>query len=146
MTPAVRAVVLGGRRELVTNGRFDLDPINGSQNTVQNGWQWSRAGGAVTPTWANGQVSFEPDNTNEVRIDTSFPTIPGRGYTLTFDMLATGAVVSVGTSQGNASLASGSSGTGAGRAFAFTAATDTTWLRIRRTLTGAVTIDNVSVR
>lgn len=131
--------------ELVTNGDFALDPINAAQNTLQNGWYWSRAGGTTTVTWGSGIVTVTTDGTNQGRIDTSFATTAGKTYVASCDITGSAPTWSFGTSQGNTSISSATVASGTNRKRVFTASGSTTWMRFSRSA-ASFTVDNVSVK
>ncbi|HEY6022135.1 MAG TPA: hypothetical protein VIY48_20380 [Candidatus Paceibacterota bacterium] len=134
--------------ERVANGNFAFNPINASQNTVQNGWQWSVAGGTSSATW-NGvdTVTLTGDGTNTVAIDASFPTAAGFTYTLSTDVGINAIAINVGTSRGSGTLLAVSvASPGAGAKYQFTATGTTTWVRFSKTAAASATIKNVSVQ
>lgn len=143
--PRAEGATASSGTELVTNGTFALDPINASQNTVQNGWQWSRATGSSTATWGSGLVTLTPDGTN-VRIDTSFTTTAGKVYVASADLGGNSVSWSIGTTKGGTDITTASTAAGTGRRLVFTASGTTTWMRFSRTPVGTTTIDNVSVK
>lgn len=132
--------------ERVENGTFTANPLSASQNTVQNGWQWSVAGGTSTVTW-NGvdTVTTFGDGVNTVTFDASFPTAVGYTYTLSFDLLTAAINVKIGTAKGGTSLLSVVSSPGTGLKLQFTATGSTTWLRFDKT-TGTAALKNISVQ
>lgn len=132
--------------ERVTNGTFAADPINAAQNTVQNGWQWSRAGGAVTATWVSNAVLLTTDGTNTVRLDTSFTTVAGQTYTMLVDIATSTVTCLVGASQGSGALLNTTITAGTAQPRQFVATGTTTWVRFHRTSVGNATIDNVSIQ
>lgn len=144
--PRGEGAVASSGTELVTNGDFALDPINASQNTLQNGWYWSKAGGSTTVTWGSGAVTITPDGTNQGRIDTSFTTVIGKTYVASLDVTGQTINWNLGTTQGGSSVSTGNAAAGSNRKRVFTATATTTWMRIARTSSGAFTVDNVSVK
>lgn len=129
------------------NGNFALNPINASQTTVQNGWQWQIAGGASTVTWngSNG-VILTPDGTNFADFGSgALTTVVGVTYTITFDLVSLGATVRAGTTALGANLLSTSVSAGTGQKLQFVATTTTSFISFVKTTSGAVTIQNVSV-
>ncbi len=144
--PRGEGAVASSGTELVTNGGFALDPIDASQNTIKNGWQWSRTGGTTTVTWGSGAVTITPDGTNQGRIDTSFITAIGKTYVATVDVSTNTIAWGFGNTQGSSALSTGQAAAGAGRRRVFTATATTTWMRMSRTTAGATTVDNVSVK
>jgi hypothetical protein len=140
------AIPLPDGPELVTNGDFALNPVNAAQNTVQNGWQWSKVGGTSSLTWADGAVTLLGDGTNNISMDTSFTTVVGNIYVISADIGTNAVQTLAGTSRGASNLVSSTLPIGTASRLQFTATTTTTWLRFARTAAVSTTLDNVSVR
>lgn len=82
--------------ERLTNGNFALNPINASQLTIQNGWQWNRAATAVV-SWAAGVVNLNPDGTRSNLFSAPVPgLVVGRSYRLEAD-LGANTIIQTGT-------------------------------------------------
>jgi len=142
--PRAEGAAASSGTELVTNGTFALNPINASQNTLQNGWYWSVNGGTTTVTYGSGLVTVTTDGTNQGRIDTSFATTAGKTYVASCDITGSAPTWSFGTSQGNTSISSATVSAGTNRKRVFTATGSTTWMRFARSA-ASFTVDNVSV-
>jgi len=140
------AVVNGAN--LLTNGDFALNPVSASQNTVQNGWRWSRAAGTATPTYSSGVVTLSPDGTNALRISQQLPAQPSGPatiYTVSVDIGSNTVDILIGTTVNGSQLVN-RTGQGPGTVtFTFSTTGATIWINLVRTAAGAATIDNVSV-
>lgn len=134
--------------EQVTNGTFTLNPINASQNTLQNGWQWQLVGaGSGTVVWTGSTaVTIAGDGTIRSELDTSITTVNGTSYNLYFDCTAQVSNLTIGTSVGGSSIFVGNTGTTTGQSLTFTATSTTTWIGFGRVSAGGAVIDNVSVK
>jgi len=139
--------------ELVTNGDFASNPINASQNTTSNGWQWN-AGGTSAPTYNSGaqNVTLTSDAGGDaVNFNTIlFATVVGVTYTIHLDATLSGGAFTMraGTSIGGNQLLNSTGNTsGTNKQFQFTATTTTSGISI---VFGAASqtmlIDNVSVQ
>ena len=131
--------------ELVTNGDFALDPVNASQNTIQNGWKWSRGGGSIVPVWSDGVVSLTGDGSNQIRIFADFTTTVGQLYELSFTIGVNTGELIVGTTLGGGEILGVSPPVG-GNTYRFIARTTTTYVRFWRTAATQSTVDNVSCK
>lgn len=134
--------------EHVQNGGFSADPLNASQSTVQNGWQWSLAG-TSNVTYSGGAVQLISDGSgNPANLNSmALPTVSGFTYTLSFDLSGgTNAVVRAGTTLGGLTLLNSTRSMGVGQQVQFTAQSSTTYLTfINVTASTTVTVDNVSL-
>jgi len=134
--------------ERVQNGNFALNPINASQNTLQNGWQWAVAGGTSTVTYAANAVTISPDGTNIAKLfSAAIPTVPGFVYTITADITTNGCGVAAGTSAGGSTLLNVTGvSPGTGLKFQFIATTATSFITFYKTGAGNSVVSNVSVQ
>jgi hypothetical protein len=137
--------------ELVTNGNFVSSPINASQNTPQNGWQWNIVGGTSTVTYSNPNVVLTADgsgNAANFQGTTALTTIAGHTYNLSIDASGgTSVTVRVGTAVAGSTLLNVSSGMGIGKRFQFVAGSTTSFISfVNSTASTAVTLTRVSVQ
>jgi hypothetical protein len=137
--------------ERCENGAFTFNPVNASQSTVQNGWQWTIGAGTGTVVYNSGpqNVTVTGDGVNAAQITASIPTVAGFVYTVSVDAggsAATGAL-SVGTSAFGTQLLNGASVSQTnGQKFQFTAVGATSFITFSKTGATAFTFDNVSVQ
>ena len=71
--------------QVITNPTLNLDPVNPSPDTVQNGWEWTVSGGTGTVTWAVGPpsvVTLTGDGTNAAALDQECTVTPAILYTV----------------------------------------------------------------
>jgi hypothetical protein len=134
--------------ERIENGTFTSNPVNASQSTVQNGWQWTIGAGTGTVVYNSGPqtVTITGDGTTAAVIGTmALPTVAGFTYTITADVSGATCNVQAGTTLFGAQLLAVSSGLGTGQKFQFTATSTTSFVSFAKTSAVAATIDNVSV-
>ena len=146
--PRAEGAVAADNVELTTNGTFSANPINASQNTVQNGWSWSIAGGTSTVVWTGGNsVTLTGDGTNKAELDSAvITTVVGRIYIITVDVTGFACAVTAGTTRGGATLLNVTSAVGTGQVFTFTANTTTTYVGFNKTSASGAIVANVSVK
>jgi hypothetical protein len=119
----------------ITNGTFASN-LNGW--TTTGSVAWSSGIAQLTPNGSNGTAS----------VSQSIATVPGRTYSVTFDILTGPVIVVVGTANGVNDLYNPTSALtqpGTGRNFTFTATTTTSYLMFLRAAAGTYGVDNVSI-
>jgi len=132
--------------ERVTNGNFVANPINASQATVQNGWQWSNSSGTGTVTYATNQVTLTGDGTHAAAIFASIPTVSGTTYTITTTTSGTLSSFGFGTAIGGSQLGSVANVPSGTNSYQFTATGTTSWVSIFQSPATPSTVSNVSVK
>lgn len=135
---------------LVTNGTFTSNPVSGSQNTIQAGWEYTLNGGTGTVVYAAGSpntVTLTGDGTHGPSFSTSMTTVQGVTYTITADLTVNAPFVQVGTAAYGATILNTTPSTGAGVQLQFTATGTTSWLTFTAKASAAspTTIANVRV-
>jgi hypothetical protein len=117
---------------------------NGTFASNLNGWTTS---GSVA--WSSGIAQLTPNGSNgAASLSQPIATVPGRTYSVTFDILTGPLIVVVGTANGGNDLYNSTSALtqpGTGRNFTFTATTTTSYLMFTRTAAGTYGVDNVSI-
>jgi hypothetical protein len=147
--PRGEGVTIADGVERATNGTFALNPVNAAQNTLQNGWQWSTAGGTSGVALSGTTVQITGDGTNLARFETPITTVVGTVYTITATVQSAGTGVQASTlaSLGGTQLLNTVSAVGATpQQFQFTAATTTTWVGFTKTSASVVNLTNVSIQ
>lgn len=140
--------------ERTTNGNFALNPINASQNTTSNGWQWNISGGTSNATYTGGTqtVNLISDSSGDA-VNFFQPTAVGMttvvGVTYTITLTAAGGTT-LGVRIGNVQMGSGVLNTttpmGTGLKFQFVATATTSYLSFfNSTASTTVQLTNVSV-
>lgn len=145
--PRCEGAVVADGVERAVNGTFAANPINASQNTVSNGWQWSRAGGTSSAVWTGSAlVTLTCDGMNAVNLDQQITGLTnGHVAKITVDVGTTACTVQIGTTQGGSTLLNVTAATGT-NVYTFTAGA-TVWLRFQKAgSAAATTVDNVSVQ
>lgn len=109
-------------------------------------WSASIAGGtSAASVNALGVLSLTGDGTNQARADQAVVTKPGRRYRLGIAASGNSADVSIGTTSGGSEISTATYAAGY-REIDFVATAATTYFRVARTLVGAVTVTNLSLR
>jgi hypothetical protein len=133
------AETIAGSSELVTNGSFNAD---------LSGWTLQVAG-TSTITWNGGTAQIAPDGTNGAHLIQAIATVPGRSYTVVFDLAGGSVIAAVGTTPGTNNAYNTNSAlttVGTKRSFTFVATSTTSYLDFTRTAAVVLTVDNVSVK
>lgn len=134
--------------EHVQNGGFSANPLNASQSTVQNGWQWRNNSGTGTVTWDGTGVTLAGDGTNAAQITQRIATpVINTVYTVTFDVVSANSVsVNVGTAAyANNNLSTAIAGIVTSYKLQFLASSGVTYLTFAKTSASSVKVANVSI-
>lgn len=135
--------------ERVENGNFTSNPINVSQVTVQNGWQWSNNVGTGTVVYngAGSGVTATGDGTHAAVVGTlAIPTIVGGTYTITYDNSGATATLVVGTTALSNQILTTATTLGTGQKLQFTATSTTSFVSFTKSAAVAATFNNVSIQ
>jgi hypothetical protein len=143
VAPATLGLVSVQDGERVQNGTFSANPINASQGTVQNGWQWA---GNVAPVWSAPSVQVAGDGSANTSLIQGVSTVNGFTYTISADITANPLTIQVGTTAGGNNLGSITTAVGTGQKFQFPAVSSITYISFKRAATSAAVVANVSVQ
>lgn len=137
MHSALKIALLLSRRNLVVNGNFDSDTA---------GWTLSQTVTASVPSWDAGVLKMNSDGSGFSRADQSIPTIAGRTYTIKGVVGGSAQTIRVGVSQGGTTLLSVETVPVGEFSYTFTAAGETSWIRLEDGGVPASYFDSISVR
>lgn len=137
--------------ERIQNGNFVASPVNASQSTLQNGWQWTNNTGTGAVTYNSGPqtVTIVGDGTNAAAFSTgTLNTVAGFVYTISFDVTNANSIgVLAGTAAFGGTLLSTSTAAAIGTyQYQFVATGVTSFVTFNKTSASGVTIDNISVK